>query len=290
MLTKHASFHQFALGVDSCSLSACDWSTSSPNYARHIEACALSQSGLSHDVFTGAHTIYLQHLRVRGGRGGACCSHLTVTELYKKQFKICIKNLSVFASYVPSLGWCVFQSVFIPSMHIALFEFFLCAFLSLFGFFACAFIAGFQCPPYTLSPPSHPLPSLRTPRSRSPSPGEPAGDVHREAGAVLQPVQPAEPVRPGGGGGGTGRPHPAGRRAGPPPAARQRARPPADGRGADATLRPRGRRRPGRRHRRLPLPLRKGDGRSLWVFFRIQKSMQLKCINSIHHKNMYKIK
>jgi len=67
LLTKHTSFHLFALGPDVCTLSQCDSSTQTAYYSRHITTEAITLSGLSHDVFNGSHSIYIQHLRVSRG-------------------------------------------------------------------------------------------------------------------------------------------------------------------------------------------------------------------------------
>lgn len=64
-MTKHTSFHLFALGPDCLTLGQCDSSELKAEYCHHISEELAQNAGISHDVFTGNHTIYLQHLRVR---------------------------------------------------------------------------------------------------------------------------------------------------------------------------------------------------------------------------------
>ena len=64
LVTKHISFHLYALGPDCVTLSECDSTDMTAEYTHHISEDVVLHSGLSHDVFTGNHSIYLHHLRV----------------------------------------------------------------------------------------------------------------------------------------------------------------------------------------------------------------------------------
>ncbi len=62
-MTRHSSFHLFALGPDCPTVSQCDCTEQVAEYAQYISDAVLHHSSLSHDVLIGNHTVYLQHLR-----------------------------------------------------------------------------------------------------------------------------------------------------------------------------------------------------------------------------------
>jgi hypothetical protein len=63
-LSKHASFHIYALGPDSLSLVQADCSDIQAEYSHLVTEDIIQNGGLSPDIFTGSHAIYMQHLRV----------------------------------------------------------------------------------------------------------------------------------------------------------------------------------------------------------------------------------
>ena len=63
-LNKEQCFHLFTMGADTCSLSQCDSSEMATTYHHHVTQDIVQHSGLTHDLFTGQHTINVQPLKV----------------------------------------------------------------------------------------------------------------------------------------------------------------------------------------------------------------------------------